>query len=63
MSYGVQILRRAQKELAQLSNQDYKRVKEAIQDLSNDPRPQGCKKLTAREGWRIRVGDCRVILK
>ena len=61
MSYGVQILRRAQKELAQLSNQDYKRVKEAIQDLSNDPRPQGCKKLTAREGWRIRVGDCRVI--
>jgi mRNA interferase RelE/StbE len=55
MSYRIQILRRAQKELAQLSSPEYDRVKEAIRNLSDDPRPQGCKRLTAREGWRIRI--------
>jgi len=61
MSYSIQILRRAQKELAQLPKQEYERVKTSVQNLSQEPRPQGCKKLTGREGWRIRVGDYRVI--
>ena len=61
MSYSIQVLRRAQKELAQLPKQEYERIKEVVQNLSQDPRPQGCKKLTGREGWRIRVGDYRVI--
>ncbi|HKQ03754.1 MAG TPA: type II toxin-antitoxin system RelE/ParE family toxin [Blastocatellia bacterium] len=61
MSYSVGILRRAQKELAQLSKQEYERIKEAIKSLTQDPRPAGCKKLSGREGWRIRVGNYRVI--
>ncbi len=61
MSYSIGILRRAQKELAQLPKQEYERIKGTIENLSQDPRPQGCKKLTGREGWRIRVGDYRVI--
>ena len=61
MSYSIGILRRAQKELAQLPKQEFERIKESIGNLSQDPRPQGCKKLTGREGWRIRVGDYRVI--
>ena len=61
MSYGIQMLRRAQKELAQLPKHEYERIKEALLNLSQSPRPQGCKKLTGREGWRIRVGDYRVI--
>ena len=61
MSYGIQIHRRAQKELAQLPKQEYERIKESLLNLSQAPRPQGCKKLTGREGWRIRVGDYRVI--
>jgi mRNA interferase RelE/StbE len=61
MSYSIQILRRAQKELAQLPKQEYERIKEGIQNLAQEPRPQGCKKLTGRDGWRIRVGDYRVI--
>lgn len=61
MSYSIQILRRAQKELSQLPKQKYERIKDAVQSLSDEPRPQGCKKLTGREGWRIRVGDYRVI--
>jgi mRNA interferase RelE/StbE len=61
MSYDVLIRRRAQKELAQLSRDDYERAKESIQSLAGNPRPVGCKKLTRRDGWRIRAGDYRVI--
>ena len=61
MSYSIGILRRAQKELAQLPKQEYERIKAAIKNLSQDPRPTGCKKLSGREGWRIRVGNYRVI--
>lgn len=61
MSHKVLIRRRAQKELAQLSRDDYERTKESIGNLSDNPRPPGCKKLTGRDGWRIRVGDYRVI--
>jgi mRNA interferase RelE/StbE len=61
MSYAVFILRRAQRELAKLPTDSYERTKEAIRRLGEDPRPSGCKKLTGREGWRIRVGNYRVI--
>jgi len=61
MSYTVLILRRAQKELARLPLVPYERVKAAILRLSENPRPMGCRKLAGREGWRIKVGDYRVI--
>ena len=61
MKYSVFILRRAQKELSKLSVDMYERVKKSIISLGTNPRPGGCKKLTAREGWRIHVGDYRVI--
>ncbi len=61
MSYTVSILRRAQKELAQLPSGVYECVRDAIRTLSQDPRPPGCLKLTGREGWRIRVGNYRII--
>ena len=61
MSYTVVMLRRAQKELAQLPKGVYESVRDAIRALSVEPRPPGCLKLTGREGWRVRVGDYRVI--
>lgn len=61
MAYNVYILRRAQKELAQLPYEVYKRVRNAIFDLAQNSRPVGCLKLTGREGWRIRIGRYRVI--
>ena len=61
MSYAVLILRRAQKELADLPKADYERVRDAVAALAENPRPAGCKKLIRREGWRIRSGDYRVI--
>ena len=61
MSYTISILRRARKELAQLPPGAYEQVRDAIRALALDPRPPGCLKLTGREGWRIRVGDYRVV--
>jgi len=61
MNYDVFILRRAQKELASLPKSNYQRSRDAIAALSSNPRPAGCKKLSGREGWRIRSGDYRII--
>lgn len=61
MSYAVEILRSAQKQLARLDWQAQDRIIEAIRALAKNPRPKGCSKLTGRAAWRIRVGDYRVI--
>lgn len=61
MSYSIFILRRAQRELAQLPADSYERVRNAIFALAQNPRPSGCLKLAGREGWRIRIGNYRVI--
>jgi len=61
MTYAVSILRRAQRELQQLSREDYERVRDTIRTLAYEPRPAGCLRLTGRAGWRIRVGAYRVI--
>ena len=61
MIYSIKILRKAQKQLLTLPKSDYLRVKDKIKSLAYDPRPSGCKKLTGREAWRVRVGNYRII--
>ncbi len=61
MKYSLLILRRAQKELANLDKTEYERVRDAVALLVENPRPTKCKKLVGRDGWRIRVGNHRVI--
>ena len=61
MIYALAILRRAQRELQRLPHEDYERVRDAIRALAQNPRPTGCLALRGRAGWRIRVGNYRVI--
>jgi mRNA interferase RelE/StbE len=61
MRHRVFILRRAQREVADLPTESYERIRDRIRQLANNPRPSDCHKLTGRDGWRIRVGDYRVI--
>ncbi len=61
MIYEITIKRRAAKALANLPNKDYQKVRNTIRKLAENPRPQGCLKLTGRDGWRIRVRVYRVI--
>ena len=61
-TYVVQLKKSAEEELAALPAQVQTRIIAALQDLANDPRPDGCKKLKGSEHtYRIRVGDYRVI--
>lgn len=59
--YQVQVSNRASKVLEKLPDAVYQRVVEAIQNLAENPRPAGCKKLKGRLGYRIRTGDYRVV--
>ena len=61
MSWRVEIARDAKKELARLPAKTQTRIARAILALEEDPFPHGCKKLTNRDGWRIRAGDYRVL--
>jgi mRNA interferase RelE/StbE len=63
VSYSLLILPRAQKELANLPAQQLSVAEFKIVALRENPRPAGCKKLADRQGWRIRLGDYRVIYK
>ena len=61
MPYRLRITGRALQELKTLPPRIEARLQDAIGDLAHEPRPPGCKKLRGRAGWRLRVGDCRVI--
>jgi len=63
VSYRLFILPRAQSQLADLPEREFNVAESKIGALREDPRPPGCKKLTEREGWRIRFGSYRVIYK
>jgi mRNA interferase RelE/StbE len=59
--YSIYILRRAQKELSQLSTNIYEDIRDTIRKLAENPLPNGCLKLSGREGFRIRVSNYRII--
>ena len=62
MSYKVEILRGALKQLKKIPSELQERIKIKIDDLATEPRPNGVKKLKGKENaYRIRVGDYRVI--
>ena len=61
MVYRIEIRRQAIKELARIERKDGEKIAAAIDELAYNPRPAGCKKLRNREGWRIRVGEYRVL--
>ena len=61
MPYQVNVKPKAFKALEKINDPDYSNIKKAIRSLEDDPRPHGYKKLKGRDGYRIRVGDYRVI--
>ena len=61
MNWRVEIVRDARKELARLPAQMQTRIARAILALEADPFPNNTKKLKNRDGWRIRVGDYRIL--
>jgi mRNA interferase RelE/StbE len=59
--WRVIIHRKAERVLKRLDGDMLERIRRAIRGLASEPRPAGCKKLTAYENlYRIRVGDWRI---
>ena len=59
--YHLEISHIAHRQILRLPLRTRERINRAIQRLAENPRPPGVKKLTAREGYRIRVGDYRIL--
>jgi len=57
----ILLLPGAQKDLDKLESRIFKRIIEEIRSLSENPRPLGSLKLTDEDGYRIRVGDFRIL--
>jgi len=61
--YDLFVLPPAQKDLDRLEASAFLRIIRKARRLSGNPRPPGCLKLTGEEGFRIRVGDYRVLYR
>ncbi len=61
MTYRITIRKRAIKILEGINEPYYSKIKKSIYNLTKNPRPDGCKKLKGRNGYRIRVADYRII--
>ena len=61
MRYTVDIKRSAERELDRLPHLVRGRVTVRMLALEADPRPSGSRKLRGGEGYRLRVGDYRVL--
>jgi mRNA interferase RelE/StbE len=61
MPYIVYLKESTEKELDRLPTKIYDRIVKRLLSLKNNPQPFGTKKLVGREGYRIRVGDYRIL--
>lgn len=61
MTYKIVIERKAEKEAEKIPVKYRSSIDRAILSLSTNPRPQGSRKLTAKEGYRIRSGNYRIL--
>ncbi len=62
IDYRIEFKQTAKKELAQLPRSAAEKVIECIKALADNPRPDGCKKLSGvKHTYRIRINDYHVV--
>ncbi|MDP2646442.1 MAG: type II toxin-antitoxin system RelE/ParE family toxin [Desulfobacterales bacterium] len=61
MNYKIIIEKKASKEATFIPQKDRIAIDKKILALSVNPRPQASKKLTEKDGYRIRVGNYRIL--
>ena len=59
--YKIGLSNKILKQLEKLNDSVYLKLSQKIFELSNNPRPNGCLKLTDFDGFRIRVGNFRIL--
>ncbi len=61
MTWRVELTRRAEQELERLPNNVLQRIVTKLRTLESNPFPSGVKKLQGHTGYRLRIGDYRVL--
>jgi len=61
--YKIKIISHAGKDLDYLQGKVFTKIKNEIIGLSKNPRPYGVIKLTNQEGYRLRLGDYRILYR
>lgn len=61
MTYRIELRPAAVRALRKLDPQDRPRLQAAIALLAQDPRPPSARPLKGRAGFRVRVGDYRIL--
>lgn len=59
--YKIIFKKSVAKDLRAIPNQDVARILSRIDQLAENPRAEGCIKLTGRESYRVRQGIYRII--
>ncbi len=49
------------KDFRRIPKKDLRNILNKIQNLSEDPRPSGCEKLTGQDRYRLRQGKYRIV--
>ena len=62
-NYDLRIKPSAAKELEALQTKDRRRIVSKIRNLADEPRPQGCEKLTGQGRFRLRQGNIRILFE
>jgi mRNA interferase RelE/StbE len=60
-TYRIEFRPVALRELRKIDRSTQPRIQGAIELLAQDPRPPASRPLRGREGYRLRVGDYRII--
>jgi mRNA interferase RelE/StbE len=61
--YKLKLIAQAQKDLDAFHGKAFKKIKKKILSLASNSRPFGAIKLTQEEGYRIRMGDYRILYR
>lgn len=60
-TYEIEFRPAALRELRKIDRSTHPRIQGAIALLAQDPRPPASRQLRGRDGYRLRVGDYRII--
>ena len=60
-NYKIEFKQSVAKDLRSIPNSDVRRILNRIEALSDNPRAEGCIKLTGQDVYRVRVGLYRIL--
>jgi len=61
VEYKIFFKKSVEKDFRAIPKNDLKKILDRIEALAEDPRPQGCEKLTGQQKYRLRQGRYRIL--